>query len=372
MKIWYLEGLLGSRKTIQRIRLGHFPFVVGRQESLSLVLDSGGISRQHAKLEEGSDGRLYLEDLGSTNGTFLNRERIEGRTEVTSGDIIHFAEEEFRAVSEEKSTRVNLKMTRQGIEKLSENMPSGAKELQQTLLDGMVSAVFQPIVSPTGDELYAYEILGRGTHQSLDHAPSHLFRIAESLGVEIQLSELMRRVGFDLAYQALPNGRFFTNIHPRELEMPTRLMADMETIVEKYPELKPVLEVHEAAVADRSLLEDLRERLTRLNIKLAYDDFGVGQSRLVELAEVPPDYVKLDMSLIRDIHTASDARQKMVRMIVDYARERDIVTIAEGVSKPDEAKFCRDLGFDLMQGYHFGYPGVLAGQDPQRPKPAPG
>ena len=334
-----------------------FPFVVGRQEGLSLVLDSAGMSRQHAQLEE-IGGALYLEDLDSTNGTFLNGKRITGPVEVGSGDIIHFAEEEFRAISEEKSTVSNSKMTRQGISTLSENLPRGASQLQQTLLEGMVSAVFQPIVDRDG-EVFAYEMLGRGTHSELDEAPAGLFRIAESLGVEVQLSELMRRVGFDLAHSGDPHGRYFANIHPREIENLDRLFAEMEEIVIRYPDIKPVLEIHEAAVADRRLLDNMRARLNEMKIQLAYDDFGAGQSRLVELAEVPPDYVKLDMSLIRDIHIATDARQKMVQMIVDYARERHILTLAEGISKRGEADFCSELGFDYMQGYYYGRPNRL-------------
>ncbi|MDX1571344.1 MAG: EAL domain-containing protein [Xanthomonadales bacterium] len=357
MKIWYLEGMIGSRKTLQRIRLTGFPFVVGRQEGLSLVLDSAGMSRQHAQLEEAA-GTLYLKDLGSTNGTFLNGKRIDGPVEVASGDIIHFAEEEFRALSEEKSDTMNSKMTRQGISTLSENLPRGASQLQQTLLEGMVSAVFQPIVDRKG-EVYAYEMLGRGTHSELDEAPAVLFRIAESLGVEVQLSELMRRVGFDLAHSGDPQGRYFANIHPREIENLDRLFGEMEEIVSRYPDVKPILEVHEAAVADRRLLENMRSRLTEMKIQLAYDDFGAGQSRLVELAEVPPDYVKLDMALIKDIHVASDARQKMVQMIVDYARERSILTLAEGISQEGEAQFCLEAGFDYLQGFYFGRPNRL-------------
>ena len=63
-----------------------------------------------------------------------------------------------------------------------------------------------------------------------------------------------------------------------------------------------ILEIHEEAVPDIGLLRQLRDQLAAHGVGLAYDDFGAGQSRLTELAEVPPDYIKLDMRLVRDIH----------------------------------------------------------------------
>lgn len=359
MKVWFLEGLFGPRKTLQRIRMGRYPFIVGRQEGISLVLDSPGISRQHACLEQDEQGRLLLRDMGSTNGTFLNRTQIEQPTEVHSGDIIHFAEEEFRAIADFKNTGLNLKMTQQGISDLPENLPRGGAQLHQLLLEARITAVFQPIVDPAGTSLHAYEMLGRGTHPELSESPAELFRIAESMGLEVQLSEMMRRVGLKLAQAADARGRFFINLHPREMENPIRLISDMRRVREQYPEMRLILELHEGAVADKAVLENLIEQMTRLDVQIAYDDFGVGQSRLVELADMPPAYVKIDRALIQDIHTATAARQDMVRLVVNYARERDILTIAEGVSGSLEAAFCAELGFDLMQGYHYGYPEPL-------------
>ena len=65
-----------------------------------------------------------------------------------------------------------------------------------------------------------------------------------------------------------------------------------------------VLEVHEGVVTDLPTMHWLRDQLNDLGVGLAYDDFGAGQSRLTELAEVPPDFIKLDMSLIRGIDLA--------------------------------------------------------------------
>ncbi|MDJ0655968.1 MAG: EAL domain-containing protein [Xanthomonadales bacterium] len=362
MKIWFLEGYIGTRDSLQRIRVTQFPFRIGRQTGLSLELDSSGISRLHAEIDQDSGG-LTLTDLDSTNGTFVNRQPVNGRQRIRSGDILHFADKEFRLVSEAKTTGHNMMLTQQGILDLPEELPQGSRELQEMLMDNLVTAVFQPIVDRVEHTVHAFEMLGRGRHPALSESPAELFRIAESLDLEVHLSEIFRRVGVDLAQLSEQDCLFFTNIHPHEMRDAERLLASMERIRETYTELPLVLEIHEAAVADRTMLQQVRDRMDRSNIRLAYDDFGRGQARLVELAEVPPDYVKLDMSLMRDIDTAAAAKQQMVRMLTSYAQDMGIKVIAEGICSDGEAKFCDDVKIDLLQGYRYGKPEALVQLD---------
>ena len=102
-------------------------------------------------------------------------------------------------------------------------------------------------------------------------------------------------------------------------------------------------------------MQELRNELRRLRIRLAFDDFGAGQSRLVELTEVAPDFVKFDIGLIRDIHTSAP-RQQLLESFVKLSRDLGIITLAEGIECAAEAETCRQLGFDLGQGYLFGRP----------------
>jgi EAL domain-containing protein (putative c-di-GMP-specific phosphodiesterase class I) len=116
------------------------------------------------------------------------------------------------------------------------------------------------------------------------------------------------------------------------------------------------LEIHEAAVAKPALMKELRNELRQLNIGLAFDDFGAGQARLAELFEVVPDYLKFDMSLIRNIHEASAEQIEMVKSLVHMVRHMNIVPLAEGVESTAERDVCMELGFELAQGYLFGKP----------------
>lgn len=170
MKTWYLEGYTGPKHTFQRIRINGFPFRVGRAQGLSLVLDSGSLSREHAELQCMGD-HLVLLDLDSTNGTYLNREPVRGRVRVESGDIVRFGEEEFRLVSEDRAARGDHQTTRQGLATLPEHLPSGARELYQLLVNRQVGSVFQPIVRYSDGSTHAWEVLGRGRHPGLAESP---------------------------------------------------------------------------------------------------------------------------------------------------------------------------------------------------------
>ena len=75
----------------------------------------------------------------------------------------------------------------------------------------------------------------------------------------------------------------------------------------------------------------LRNGLNELGVGLAYDDFGAGQARLVELTEVPPDYVKFDKELVQDVHKSSAKHLNIVRMLVSFASNEGIHAIAEGI-----------------------------------------
>jgi EAL domain-containing protein (putative c-di-GMP-specific phosphodiesterase class I) len=105
-------------------------------------------------------------------------------------------------------------------------------------------------------------------------------------------------------------------------------------------------------------MRSLQAALQELNIGLAYDDFGAGQARLVELAEVPPDYLKFDICLIRDIHRATADRQRMLKSLVDMVTDLGIAALAEGVETADEHEACQQLGFSLGQGFYYGKPAV--------------
>ena len=95
---WALEGWTKGSVTPWRVNIARFPFRVGRRHDLELALGSSLVSKLHAQITEGEDG-LLVEDLGSTNGTMLNLEPVSGQSRLNDGDLLHFADREFRVVA---------------------------------------------------------------------------------------------------------------------------------------------------------------------------------------------------------------------------------------------------------------------------------
>jgi pSer/pThr/pTyr-binding forkhead associated (FHA) protein len=100
MALWHLEGSLDETGTIKKIPLTHFPFIIGRSKLIDMVVLRSGISREHAEILN-KDGRLFIRDLQSTNGTFVNKKLISSDTLLTHNTVIHFAQFDFKLIDSE-------------------------------------------------------------------------------------------------------------------------------------------------------------------------------------------------------------------------------------------------------------------------------
>jgi EAL domain-containing protein (putative c-di-GMP-specific phosphodiesterase class I) len=217
---------------------------------------------------------------------------------------------------------------------------------------------FQRIVSLPSGDVEAYEGLGRGTHSELPEEPIELLGLAVGVGLERELSRLFRVKAVEALAFKPEVGHVFLNVHPSELVEP-ELIEWLRSTHEALPSVRLTLEVHESAVVDPVGIGALKERLGSFGVGLAYDDFGAGQARLLELSEVPPDYLKFDMRLVRGLDRAGPSRQKLLASLVQVARELSVLTVAEGVETLAEAVACAEIGFDFAQGFYFGRPARL-------------
>ena len=180
-----------------------------------------------------------------------------------------------------------------------------------------------------------------------------MFRAAAQLNQEGALSELLRELGIEQS-RSIPGAPIvFLNTHPAEIGT-SGLAESLERLRQQNPSVPMVLEIHESAVANSNMLVGLRERLTELDIGLAYDDFGVGESRLAQLAQVNPDYVKFDIALVRDVHLAPPPQRQLLRTLVKMVHDCGAKTIAEGIEREEEHEALSDIGFQLGQGFFYG------------------
>jgi EAL domain-containing protein (putative c-di-GMP-specific phosphodiesterase class I) len=290
----------------------------------------------------------------------VNGERVN-ESPLEDGDILHFAQVEFRVGRQEIDDREErgLEPSTVSLSVSDENLPhhflEGTRELPELLEKRLVTSLFQPIVSLPSGALAGYEALGRGRHPRLPEAPLELFDIASRVGAEAELSQLFRETALELVLSRAQFPAVFLNVHVSELEKPGLVASTVEAR-QRAPHLRLTLEVHEGALADLDGVDRLCTQLRRARIGIAYDDFGATQARLLELAEVPPTYLKFDMSFIRGIDAAPVSRRSLLTSLVSVARDLLVQTVAEGVETAAEADVCMRVGFTHAQGFFFGRP----------------
>jgi EAL domain-containing protein (putative c-di-GMP-specific phosphodiesterase class I) len=359
MKV-YLEHFPELGGPAKRVEIAANPFVIGRSRSADLTIYSQKVSKEHALILLGSSGHS-IRDLSSTNGTFVNGTRVD-EVSLNDGDIIHLAHWEFGfCIGPEKNARhtVTAQMTQQQtLVQEKESLIRTCGFLQEMVSDQSVSTLFQTIVDLRTGAVIGCEALGRGRHHHLHQSPIKLFELAEKCQMERDLCRLFRNQALK-AGEGLPSGfRLFINIHPSELAQPDFFVSLEQLANRNRGRRQLVIEVSERFVSDLSGLKVLKQKLADLGMEIAYDDFGSGQARLLELAECPPHFLKLDRSLIVGMET-SEASRELIRAFLLAISESDIQVIAEGIETEEVARICLECGCHLGQGYFYGQPASL-------------
>jgi len=333
------------------------PFIIGRADDCDLKLIDNRISRHHSELRISGD-LLWIRDLESTNGTFVNKNKIEHAQLLEPDDIVSIGNHRFRVKRVNASTlSITTRETTFGT--LSEEImdySSYEPKLRALIRDRNVIPHFQTILKLSDRTQEGYEILGRIDDGDLPSNPFQLLDIAESLGCASHLSSLFREVGVEIGKNLPGSPLLFVNTTRLEVFEMDTLLQSLQRIRDLASSNKIVLEINEKAAADTNEFPKLHAALKDMDMGLAFDDFGVGQTRLVELSNISPDYLKFDMSLIRQIHLAPKRLHRMISTFIKASHDLGILTLAEGIECAEESEVCQQLGFDLGQGYLFGRP----------------
>jgi EAL domain-containing protein (putative c-di-GMP-specific phosphodiesterase class I)/CheY-like chemotaxis protein len=211
---------------------------------------------------------------------------------------------------------------------------------------------FQPIVSWSSKTVVAYEALLR-TRAPILSQPAQVISAAEALGEMHNLGLQTRSIIAEIMgnHPNLPG--VFVNLHVLDL-------LDEQLYQPESP-LAPYAKRIHFEITERMAIEkvpDTHARINRLRMlgyKIAIDDLGEGYSGLNSLAELEPDAVKLDMSLIRGIDHVPTKR-KMVQALARLCRDLGTHAVAEGVETTAECESLVDLGVDWLQGFLFAHP----------------
>jgi EAL domain-containing protein (putative c-di-GMP-specific phosphodiesterase class I) len=214
---------------------------------------------------------------------------------------------------------------------------------------------FQPIVHASDRSRFGYEALLRSTDRALPH-PGAILDAAERLERIPALGRAVRAATAKvIAAAPVERGVFFINLHlldvfDKQLTSPFSPLAKVASRV--------VLEITE-----RTSLEgetDVRYRvaeLKELGFRIAIDDLGGGHARMGTFSPLDTEFVKLDMSLVRDVEK-HPMKQRLIRSITELCRGQGTKVIGEGVETEAEAKVLVELGCDLLQGYLIARPAL--------------
>jgi len=212
---------------------------------------------------------------------------------------------------------------------------------------------YQPIVHAVDRSIFAYEALMRVEEPMLPH-PGAVLTAAERGNRIHEVGRTVRNSVVVAAPSAQEELLLFVNVHPEDLLDPTLYQIDSSfTALAR----RVVLEITERASLDhipevQSKIGTLRE----LGFQIALDDLGAGYAGLTSFTQLEPEFVKLDMSLVRDAD-GNSTKQKIIRSMVQLCHDMGKRIVAEGIETPGERDALTDLGCDFLQGYLFARPG---------------
>jgi EAL domain-containing protein (putative c-di-GMP-specific phosphodiesterase class I) len=210
---------------------------------------------------------------------------------------------------------------------------------------------YQPIVRPTGG-IYAYEALVRSDEPTARTA-GDILGLAENLGTLRELGRAVRRLAGEAAVKAAGSHHVFVNLHADDL-LDDLLTAGAEPLSQVAPAV--VLEITErAALVDVEEAKVKMAELRNMGFRVALDDLGAGYAGLTAFAQLRPDVVKLDMTLVRDVDK-DPVRKKLVGLVTEVSRDIGAIVVGEGVETKAERDVLVELGCHLLQGFFFGKP----------------
>jgi len=223
-------------------------------------------------------------------------------------------------------------------------------DLKSSLRDRLVYVDYHPIVLATTREIFGYEALARGQMRTL-RSPEVMFEVAAEADLIWELSRLCRARALEGMSTRLEGDQLlFLNVDPTDFNDPAF------TEQEVAEPSRVVIEITErTAIKDYPKFRDRLKAFREMGYRFAVDDAGSGYAGLGSIANLEPDFIKLDISLISAIDT-NFIKQNLVQTMVKFADDHGAKVIAEGVERAEEFKTVQDLGVHLVQGFFLHRP----------------
>jgi EAL domain-containing protein (putative c-di-GMP-specific phosphodiesterase class I) len=211
---------------------------------------------------------------------------------------------------------------------------------------------FQPIVHARTGALFGMEALLRSSEPSIPTPPA-LLDAATQLGRLPVIGRKVRTLAAAAVAARTDDVALFVNLHPEDLQ-DIDLVDESAALTQVASRV--ILEVTERASLENSpKLAERIARLRELGFRIAVDDIGAGYSGLTSFTELAPEVVKIDMSIVRDVHKSA-LKQRTISALCRLCREVGTLVVGEGVETLEERDVLVELGCDLLQGYLIARP----------------
>jgi len=230
-------------------------------------------------------------------------------------------------------------------------------ELDWIIENEAVVTLFQPIFDATSYVPFAFEALSRGPVESPLHMPDALFAAAQTYNRIAELDCICRKKAIETFHRLAVPGKLSVNICPSSLIDPSfekgRTMRVLQDI--GFPIDRVILELTEQQSVDHAKLKTAAQHYQNMGFSIALDDLGAGYSSLRLLAELKPDYIKIDKFFTTKVHD-NEVAGDFIKLIQDLAARVDCKVVAEGIENIEELLFVQRSGIAFVQGYLLGKP----------------
>ncbi|MDR0570681.1 MAG: EAL domain-containing protein [Clostridiales Family XIII bacterium] len=229
-------------------------------------------------------------------------------------------------------------------------------EMDMIIDNELISYQFQPIINAANGEIYAYEALMRPGGETIQN-PAALVSLARAHSRLPQIE----RITFFKALEEFSTLKAATETNCKLFINSIASQFLNEEEVDEFIKLhgdfmgRLVLEITEEERNDEVAMSQKLAFMRRYGQKLALDDFGVGYSNESTMLDYSPDFIKIDMSIIRNIHE-DENRKSITSKLIAYGKNAGIRMLAEGVEVKEEMEYLISAGIDLLQGFYICRP----------------
>ncbi|MDD3626049.1 MAG: EAL domain-containing protein [bacterium] len=235
-------------------------------------------------------------------------------------------------------------------------------ELNKIITEKRIRTFYQPIIDLQTLEIFGYEALSRGPTDSIFQDPELLFEFARKVNMTTELERLCREKSI-INSTSIPNRyKLFINTEVQAIPDPEFREEKLGVLLESagVDPKNIVLEITErSAIRNYEMFKNSLKFLRKMNFSIAIDDAGTGHASLQTITELAPDYIKFDMSLVKDIDK-NLIKRNLLSTLTSFSKQINFIIIAEGIETKGEYQVLKDMGINFGQGFFFAKPSFPA------------